>query len=206
MALSFGHAACFALLAALPALAGATSGGWPNSTTRDGGGGSVGCHGAATPGLGVGISGPSALLPGQMAQYTITVSNITNAAAKVGFNAAVTKLAQQPTFSIPAGEPEATGDGSTQITHSNGMLALRTATGQSASYVVNLTMPAGAAFGTVYTLHATGNAGRGATQVGWKHASNLTVTVAPPTPTSLTPNQATATATTIALAWAGTQA
>lgn len=206
MALSFGHAACTALLlAALPGLSGATSGGWPNSTTRDGGGGCVGCHGAQTAGLGVGISGPNALLPGQMAQYTITVSNITNAAAKVGFNAAVTKLAQQPTFSIPAGEPEATGDGSTQITHSNGMLPLKTPTAQSASYTVNLSMPAGAVFGTVYTLHTTANAGRSATQVGWKHANNFSVTVAPPTPTSLTPNQAAATATTIPLSWVGTQ-
>ena len=182
-----------------PVLANST--GWTGSTLRDGGGGCVGCHGAQVPALGVAIAGSNALLPGQTTRYTITVTGVTQATARVGYNAAVEKKAVQPTFSNVAGEPTATGDGSTQSTHNNA----KTQVGGGASYQFDLTMPAGAAIGTTYLLYATANAGQGADQVGWDHASNVTLTVAPPTPTSLTANQAMASVNSIPLTWVGTQ-
>ncbi len=199
--------ACMAAALMLPGAALATSGGQLGNSLRPGdtGNGCVGCHNAAGV-VSTAIVGTQAILPGATARYSISVSGITNATAKVGFNAAVTKNAMmQPTFSAVAGEPLATGDGSTQITHSSGAGALRTATGGSASYLVDLTVPVGASLGSTFTLYAVGNAGRSATQVGWNHAPNLTVTVAPPTPSSLTPDQNAATTTQIPLSWSGTQ-
>lgn len=196
-----------ALAALLPALAAANSSGWPGATLRDGGSGCVGCHGAANTAISVAINGPAALLPGQMAQFSVDVGSIDNAGAKVGFNLAVTKTAAavQPLLTIVAGQPEASTDGATQLVHSSAMVPLKTAVAGAASYPVNLTMDPDAVLGSSVTLYATANVGRGGTQEGWRHASNIVVTVAPPPPSTLTANQAAATAGAIPLAWSGSQ-
>jgi hypothetical protein len=190
-------AALFAGLIAVHAdPANATSGGIVGyNTTRDNAP-CAGCHSPNTA-LNVSITGPAAVLPGQTVQYTVAVNGFSSGLA--GFNAAVSKNAQQPTFTAGAGETQVTGDTSTQIAHGSGGKK-----SNPASWVVNLTMPPGAVLGTNYTLYVTGNAGAPG-GFGYDSGTNLVVTVAPPTPTSLTANQATATATQISLTWAGTQ-
>lgn len=163
------------------------------------------CHGSAGVVTTL-IQGPAAVLPGQTVRFEIRVEGITNPAAEVGFNAAINVVASnQPSFSVVAGQPEAIADAGTQIAHSNTSFPLKLPSNGAASYPVDLTVPAGTGLGEVYTVYAVGNAGKNATQVGWNHATNFTLTIAPPVPSSLTANQATATASTIELAWSGSQ-
>ncbi len=203
-----GFARIVALLVVIvPAGVWANSSGVIGTTLRpgDSGGGCVGCHGSAGV-VSTQVSGSNVLLPGATTRINFTVSGITNPAAKVGINGAITKDAvNQPTFAVVAGEPEGLSDSNTQARHSNFEFALKTPVNGSASYPFDLTMPAGAVLGSTYTIYAVGNAGRSATQVGWNHAANFVITVAPPTPTSLSANQAAATASSVPLSWAGTQ-
>ena len=192
-----GAAGLFAALLVLQAgPAHATSSGIVGYNTNRDNAPCAGCH-SANPALNVSITGPASVLPGQTVQYTVSVNGFSSGLA--GFNAAVSKLAQQPTFSAGAGETQVTGDTTTQIAHGSGGKKAN-----PASWVVNFAMPAGAVLGTNYTLYITGNAGIPG-GFGYDSGTNLVVTAAPPTPTSLTANQATATASQIALTWAGTQ-
>jgi hypothetical protein len=193
-----------ALLAALPSAAFANSGGATPYTLRDAATSCGGCHGASNPALTVSFSGPTVMLPGNTSVWTATLTG-TPQNALAGFAAALQKPANNAaTFGNIAGQPTVTGDGMTQVSHGSGQGALDSFAGGSAQYTVNLTVPAGAALGSTYQVYMSGNVG----SVGagnWKAATTQTLTVGAPVPTSLTPNQATATATTIALAWAGTQ-
>ncbi|MEE4303566.1 MAG: choice-of-anchor V domain-containing protein [Wenzhouxiangella sp.] len=186
---------------------------WPHSagefggTLRpgDAGNGCGGCHGVAG-GVTTQTAGPEALLPGVTAEYLITVSGIDIASAEVGFTAAISEDAlRQPVFDNVAGEPTKTGDGDTQITHTNQSQALKLPQDGAASYVVTLTIPADAPLGTGYTLYAVGDAGKNATQDGWAHAPNFSITVAPPVPLSITADQGNATDSEIPLSWNGSE-
>jgi len=202
-----GRVLCGWLFLLMAGAAQGTSLGQPGTTLRpgDNGTGCAGCHGNAGV-VSVAVSGPAALLPGATARYAVTVGNVGNAAARVGFTAAITKVAgMQPTFATVAGEPVGTSDGATQVRHSNFTLPLKTPVAGAAVYPFDLTMPANATVGQTYTLYSVGNAGVSATQVGWNHGAAFPIVVGAPTPSTLTPNQATATASQIALTWSGTQ-
>jgi hypothetical protein len=194
----------FALTAMSPA-AFANASGATSYTLRDQASSCGACHGAANAAMNVSFAGPSAMLPGQTVVWTADLGGPANATALAGFAAAIQKKAQQPTFSSIAGQPTVTGDMSTTISHGNSQGALDGFTGGSAQYTVNLTMPANAVLGTTYQVYMSANAGFGGDEVGWKAANTVTLTVGAPTPTSITPNQAAATANTIPLSWAGTQ-
>jgi hypothetical protein len=155
------------------------------------------CHGAT--GGTVTISGPASVTPGSTVAYTVTMSGIPAGTALAGFNLAVTKLATQPTFQTGTGL--VIGDSSTQAAHNPG----KAPTSGSASWSVNLAIPAGATVGTSYTLYAAANAGRATDQFGWNHAPNHVITVAaslPANPTGII-GDATSTTTTN-LTWFGT--
>lgn len=184
------------------AVAGATGSGVLGNTLRDTNAGCGGCHGAQVTALGVDVSGPAAILPGQSGRYTINITNVTIAGARVGFNAALSfDATDQALFAIVMGEPTSVNTMTAQMIHNNA----RTESGGSASYLFDVVMPAGADLGDTYQLFAVANAGRSADQVGWDHATTQTIKVGPPTPTTLTANQANATTTLIPLTWSGTQ-
>jgi hypothetical protein len=192
-------AATAAILVSLAAPAAASSGGIVGYTKRDipGGAGCGVCHGATTAGT-VTISGPASVVPGSTVAYTIAMSGIAAGTAAAGFNAAVGKLATQPTFQAASGL--LIGDSSTQATHS----AAQAPSGGAASWTVNLAIPAGATAGTTYTLYAAANAGYGADQYGWNHANNLAITVAaalPANPSGLSASPAST--STVNLSWFG---
>lgn len=191
----------------MPSMGWTHSSGAFDGTLRPGdvGNGCGGCHGSSG-GVSTQTTGPPALLPGVTVEYLITVSEIDIASAEVGFTAAVSENApHQPVFSVVSGEPTRTGDGGTQITHSNASLGLKLPQEGAAGYAVNLTMPVDAPLGTSYTLYAVGDAGKNATQDGWAHAPNLSITVAPPIPSSLEADQGNATDSEIPLTWSGSQ-
>lgn len=191
-------------LAALPASVLAYSGGATPYTLREGASSCGGCHGASNPALNVSFTGPLVMLPGNTSVWTATVTGMpVNAAA--GFAAAVQKPANNlATFSSIMGQPTVTSDGGTQISHGSGQGALDNFSNGSAQYTMNLTVPAGAALGSSYQVYMSANVG-GTGKNNWRAATTQTLIVGAPRPTSLTPNQATATDKTISLSWAGTQ-
>jgi hypothetical protein len=182
--------------------------GEPGLTLRpgDAGTGCANCHGASPSVVSVSIHGSSALLPGATARYGLTVAGITNPAAKVGFTAAMTKnAAQQPVFGLVAGEPTRLTDNGTEIVQTDQSLPLKLPVDGSSTHVFDISMPAHATLGETFTIYAVGDAGKNATQVGWAHAANFVLTVAPPAPTALDADQAGAGTTQIPLAWSGSQ-
>ncbi len=192
-------------LAALSPACFANAGGATSYTLRDQASSCGGCHGAANPAVAVSFVGPTAMLPGQTVVWTANISGPSNATARAGFAAAIQKKAELPTFTNIAGQPTVTSDSSTTISHGSSQGALDVFTNGTAQYTVNLTMPANAVLGNTYQLYMSGNAGFSGDQVGWQALATKTLTVGPPKPTSLTANQATATASAIQLTWAGTQ-
>jgi hypothetical protein len=189
--------------AAIPASAKST--GETGVTLRDTGTGCGTCHGAAGV-VAVQVLGPPAVLPGRTVRYEVLVQGITNALAEVGFNAAISRVpSNQPTFAMVAGEPTRLADSNTQIVHTNATQPLKRPVDGAASYAFDLVVPAATPIESSFTLYAVGDAGKNATQVGWNHAANVTLTIAPPVPSSLIANQATATSSSIELSWNGTQ-
>jgi hypothetical protein len=177
-----------------------------NSTLRpgDSGNGCGGCHGSSPGVVAVELQGDAAILPGATARYEVIISNITKASALAGFTSAIDKNpGNQPTFGNVPGEPTAIADSATQIVNNNASFPLKAPVNGTAIHLIDLTMPAGASYGETYTIYTVGEAGWSSTQVGWRHAPNFTVTVAPPTPAALTADQTSATDTLIPLQWTG---
>lgn len=199
---SIGAALALACLSTSAALAngfGATA-----YTLREGAASCGGCHGSSNPALTVSFTGPTTMLPGATQVWTATLTGAP-VNARAGFAAAIQKPpANVATFSSIAGQPTVTGDGMTQISHGSGQGELDNFSGGTAQYTVNLTVPAGAPLGSTYLVYMSGNVGNPVAN-NWRAAATQTLTVGAPVPDSLTPNQAAATATTIPLAWAGSQ-
>lgn len=196
-----------ACLAALPAPAAfAYSYGVASTTERpgDSGNGCASCHGASPGTVDVQIQGDSGVLPGASARYSVIIDNISIASARGGFTAAITKdPGNQPAFVNVSGEPTATVDSSTQIVNNNSAFPLRLPSNGIVTYLIDLAVPASATLGDEYTIYAVGDAGHQSTQVGWNFAPELTITIGPPVPASLTVDQEDATAAEIPLTWSG---
>ena len=180
--------------------------GYINSTLRpgDSGNGCGGCHGPLPGVVEVELQGDAAILPGATARYEVIISNITNTSALAGFTSAIDKRPGiQPVFKNVQGEPTTTADSSTQIVNTNASFPLKAPVNAVAIHLIDLTMPANAGYGERYTIYTVGEAGWAGRQVGWRHAANFTVTVAPPVPAALTADQVNATDTFIPLQWIG---
>ena len=193
-------------LLSMSGTADAYSYGYANSTLRpgDSGNGCGGCHGSNPGGVEVQLQGTSAMLPGTTVRYEVIIKNINNPSALAGFTSAIAKNpGNQPFFSNVAGEPTAVVDSATQIVNNNATYPLKAPDNGTAIHLIDLTMPASAGYGETFTIYTVGEAGWSGTQVGWRHAPNFTVSVAPPTPTELTADQANATGTLIPLQWNG---
>ena len=180
--------------------------GFANSTLRpgDSGNGCGGCHGSTPAVVEVQLQGASAMLPGATARYEVIINNITNPSALAGFTSAIDKNpGNQPFFSNVAGEPTAVVDSASQIVNNNASFPLKAPADGTAIHLIDLTMPASISWGESFTIYTVGEAGWSGTQVGWRHAPSFTVTVAPPTPSELTADQANAIGTSIPLLWVG---
>lgn len=172
----------------------------------DSGDGCASCHGASPGVVEVRVQGDNGVLPGASARYSVIIDNISNASARGGFTAAITKdPGNQPSFNNVAGEPTATVDTNTQIVNNNSNLPLRLPTDGSVTYLIDLAVPATATLGDEYTIYAVGDAGHRSTQVGWNFAPEFTLTIGPPTPASLSADQAGASTAEIPLTWSGSE-